>query len=88
MGIGFWINRFCFGFQQSKALIPQTSGFRSSVVPDEKSAIIYIIAPLCVMCLVFSKYFQDFSFIYGSHQFNYDVPICDFICIFPALNSL
>lgn len=66
--IGFWMNKFCFCFQQFKAVIPPSSGCHSSINPDEKLHTIYISVPLCVVCLFVSTCSQDFSFILGKEH--------------------
>ena len=47
----------------------------ASIISDEKLAVIQVIVPACKV-LFFSGCFQDFLFLFGFQQFDYDVPRC------------
>lgn len=60
----------------------------SSIVSDEKSAIILVMIPLCIMCLSVFWRLSRFSLYLWFQQCDYDMPRCGFLCIYHVLGSL
>ena len=61
--------------------------FLSSIVSDEKLAIIWIIDSLYIIFFFFPVYFQVSS-VFVFQGFDHDVSMCDFLCLYPPSDSL